>query len=294
MAGECSEFRLAKIRADDGVEIPARVYGEQCRRTPLVMLHGLRSHAGWFGQSARFVASLGHPVYAFDRRGSGVSDEKRGHADSFRDVVDEVRCVAEAAMARHDARHVHVMGHCFGAIPGAILACRYPEKVASLILPTPGIHTQVTVPPLRKFQIGLCQIGARQRYIPFPLAADKLADLDAHRRFIREDSLSLTEITAGFCFQVFRARRYLKNNVHALHAPLFMALAGKDEISNNERNIAFLHAASSRKKRLLTYPDATHILEFSPAKDRFFRDLADWLAETGTCDHAPTEGTQKT
>jgi alpha-beta hydrolase superfamily lysophospholipase len=294
MSDAREEPRFENLQADDGASIPVRVYGRQNRRTPLVMLHGLRSHSGWFGQSARFVASLGHPVYAFDRRGSGVSREKRGHADSFWDIVDELRCVVNVAMARHNAEPVHVMGHCFGAIPGAIFACRHPDEVASLILPTPGIHTQITVGPLRKLQIALCQIGARKHYLPFPLKTDTLADLDTHRRFIRDDALSLTHITTKFCVQIFRARRFLKSNVGSLKPPLFMALAARDVISDNERNTRFFQAAASRKKRLVTYPDATHILEFSPEKEHFFRDLAEWLAETGTRQDTHGQDTQKT
>lgn len=277
MAAECREHRVEYMRADDGEEIPVRVFGPDGEGTPLVMLHGIRSHSGWFTKSASFVASLGHPVYSFDRRGSGLSREIRGHITHFQTMIDEARTVAAAAMERHGKRRVHILGHCFGAIPAAVFACCHPDMVDSLILPTPGIHTWTTVAPLKRVQIAMLRIVAAAHSVPFPLQPEDLADLEADHRLIRDDPLSLHELTAGFCFESFRARRYLKRKKRRLTAPLFMALAAGDRISNNERNAAFFHSVPSRNKRLTIYPNATHILEFSHEKDAFFRDLAVWI-----------------
>jgi acylglycerol lipase len=279
MNTDCEQYRLEYIKAHDGVEVPVRVFGGEATGTPVVMLHGIRSHSGWFMQSARFMASRGHPVYSFDRRGSGSSRETRGHARGFGDWIEEIHAVAAYALGRRAAQRVHLVGHCFGAVPAALFACCHPEKVASLILPTPGIHTHVTVAPATKVRIAVLRFCASTRRIPFALAPEDLADLEPDRRFIRDDTLSLQEVTAGLCFEVFRARRSLQRHVHDLTAPVFMALAGRDRISDNRRNTTFFDLLPSKSKRLVMYPDATHILEFSNEKDRFLGDLADWLKE---------------
>jgi alpha-beta hydrolase superfamily lysophospholipase len=257
-----------------------RVFGADGGKVPLVMLHGLRSHSGWFVRSAGVVASWGHPVYSFDRRGSGLSRQARGHVSSWRDIIDEVHTVATVAAERHGRGRVHVLGHCFGAIPAALFACRHPDRVASLILPTSGIHTRTILPLPEKVRVGLLRLVRPMHSVALGLEAEDLADLEADRRFIRDDPLSLHELTAGFYFEISQARGHLRKSRRRLTAPLFMALAGRDRISDNERNIAFLDGIPSRNRRLKVYPDAAHILEFSRERDAFFRDLADWL-ETG-------------
>jgi acylglycerol lipase len=274
---ECMEHCVEYIRAGDGAEIPVRVFGAEGDGIPLVMLHGLRSHSGWFVQSAGFIASLGHPVYSFDRRGSGLSRQTRGHTNGWQDMIDEVTSVVTCAAQRHGRRNVHLLGHCFGAIPGAVFACRHPDRVASLILPTPGIHTRVTLTPPERVQVALLRLARPLHRMALSLEAEDLADLEPDRQFIREDPLSLHELTAGFYFAIFLARRFLKRNLHRLTAPLFMALADRDRISDNERSKVFFDRAASGNKRLKGYPDATHILEFSREKEAFFHDLANWL-----------------
>jgi alpha-beta hydrolase superfamily lysophospholipase len=279
MVVQGTEHRVEYLRAADGAEIPVRVFGPEGDGVPLVMLHGLRSHSGWFVQSAAFLASLGHPVYSFDRRGSGLSRQTRGHTNGWGEIIDEVHAVVTHAAQRHGRSRVHVLGHCFGAIPGAVFACRCPNLVASLILPTPGVGTHMALTPLEKVQIAFLRFARPRHRIALPLAAEDLADLETDRRFIREDALSLHELTARFYFEIFRARKFLKRNLRCLTSPLFMALAGRDRISDNERNTVFFDGTASVNKKLKIYPDATHILEFSREKEAFFRDLANWLGD---------------
>ena len=73
------------VAAADGAQIPVRVFGAGGAKRPVLMTHGLESHSGWFVQSGAFLAGLGHPVYLVDRRGSGLSRQRRGHVDDFRE-----------------------------------------------------------------------------------------------------------------------------------------------------------------------------------------------------------------
>lgn len=256
--------------------IPTRVFDG--RGTPVGMLHGLHSHSGWFLQSAAFLASLGCPVYSFDRRGSGLSRESRGHVGCFRDLLDELDAVVAHAMHVHAAAKVHVLGHCLGALPATVFACDNPGKVASLILSTPGIYTHIVVPVLKKVQIGAFGPLRSRTPIPFPLEPEMLADLDIHRRFIAADELAVHKATASFCFSIFTAALSLRWNIRRLGVPTFVALAGRDRLSDNPRTVGLLRR-SPAATRIVTYPEATHILEYSSEKDRFFADLADWIRQ---------------
>ena len=71
----------------EGYDIAVRVYGETGGKTPVVMTHGLQSHSGWFAQSAAAMAAGGHPVYAVDRRGSGLSQGPRGDMQAFDEMT---------------------------------------------------------------------------------------------------------------------------------------------------------------------------------------------------------------
>ena len=261
--------------------IPVRYFEGEEGHCPVIILHGLQSHSLWFVQSSRFIADLGIPVYAMDRRGSGLSRSKRGDAKNYQEMVDDVDAVVEHAIGRHNAKQVHVLGHCFGAIPATLYASIHPEKVKSVILPTPGIHTHSDLSFGQKLEVFLSKLTFQNTHIPVPLRTDSFTDLEAYRDFIEQDKLSLRYATASMYYAIHKARIYLRRNASSITAPVFMGFAGADQISDNNDNKEFFDHLSNPKKSLKTYNQARHILEYSTDRDLFFADVQDWFRKMG-------------
>ena len=89
--------------------------------------------------------------------------------------------------------------------------------------------------------------------------------------------MALRAATGDFYFQVHQARKFVRANIETIEMPVFMAIAGEDPISDNERNIDFFEDLPADDKMMINYEDARHILEFSPERERFLKDLAFWL-----------------
>ena len=277
MADSFRQGRLEFIERQNAPAIPVRVFGASGSGIPVVMVHGLQSHSGWFAQSASFIAGLGMPVYAYDRSGSGLSTSKRGHCESYMEWIEELDAVWETTKQRHGSEKVHLVGHCFGAIPAAAFACEYPEKVASLVLSTPGIYTRKGVYFRDMVRIGAAKVTNREIYIPVRLAPEMFTDLPEYEKFIAEDNLALSLATAQFYYEVPKARRFIADRAEKLTMPVFMAVAEKDPICDNDANLRFFYHLTSEKKVLKTYADAEHILEYSRDREAFFRDLETWF-----------------
>jgi alpha-beta hydrolase superfamily lysophospholipase len=256
-----------------------RVFGTNGTRRPVIMTHGLESHSGWFVQSAAFMARLGHPVYLVDRRGSGLSRERRGHAGDFREWSRDLNTVARVALARHHTNRLHVIGHCFGAIPATVFAIERSNLVASLILPTPGFVTSTDLSVAQKLHVLGDRLGRKSHYLPVPLKTEQFTDSPEFQEFIRNDKLKLHEVTSAFYWQVNDARKFVRANLEMVRSPIWMGLAGRDEIIELEPTRALFRDVASDQKRLTMFPEAKHILEFSPARETFFRELELWLAE---------------
>jgi len=275
------DSRVLSIFSADNIEIPIRAFGEDQRGTPVLMLHGLQSHSGWFVQSGQFIADQGCPLYAIERRGSGLSRQPRGHADGYHQMIDDINAVADWASRRHGTQQVHIVGHCFGAIPATAYACQYSDRVSSLILPTPGIHTRSDLPVWQKLRIVFAIVTGRHRLpIPVPLSTSLFTGDTDYQNFIQKDALALLYATASFYREVLRMRRFVHQHVSRLRMPVFMAIAGMDRICNNGRNKDFFATIASERKQWIEYSRAVHILEFSPDRDEFFGDLADWLTRS--------------
>jgi len=278
-------MRIENIPGQAGHAIPTRVWDTAPAAmrppVPIVMTHGLQSHSGWFSRSQTFLAGLGHPVYAFDRRGSGLSTERRGDCAGFHELVDDVLAVAERAHKDYGAERVHVFGHCFGALPAAAFACTHPARTASLVLATPGLFTKSDLRLSEKLRVFASVATGREARFPVPLEAEMFSELPEHVQFIRDDTLSLPDASARFFFNVFQIRRFLARASSALTMPVLMACAGRDEICDNARNRRYFESLPSPAKRLVEYPRAKHILEMSVQRDDFFADLARWFEREG-------------
>ena len=265
------------IAAPHGYEIPVRRFGEAGIRRPVVMLHGLESHSGWFVQSARRIAAVGLPVHAFDRCGSGVSAADGGRWSRLEDLLAEVDTVADGALAGGPHRSIHLVGHCFGALVAFLYAALYrPQRVASVVLATPALYTRTDLAPRDKLRVLRSVLRGRDERVPIPLAPEELSELEPFVQFVRDDPLALSAAPARLFYEVRRARGLLREAASALRAPILVAIAGNDSICDNRRNRRLLERVSA-EKQVREYPGARHILEWSGARDAFLDDLAAWF-----------------
>lgn len=261
----------------DGHRIPVRRFGEGEARRPVVMLHGLQSHAGWFVQTATRLADSGFPVYTFDRCGSGVSEVDCDGGEGFSGLLAEIDAVAMHALAARGHDSVYVLGHCFGAIPALLYAALHrSERVAGLVLATPALYTHTDIVWRDKMRVVWSVLTRRAAQVPVPIDPEEFSELGPFVDFIRSDPLVRTAFPARFLFELARARGRLGRAARQLRAPLLVAMAGADPICDNARGRRLLDRVVTPKE-IHEYAGARHILEFSGQRDAFFADLTGWL-----------------
>jgi alpha-beta hydrolase superfamily lysophospholipase len=241
------------------------------------MLHGLESHSAWFARSAERIASLGLPVHAFDRRGSGLSQGAAASQPWFEDLCAEIDTVADAALAGRPHRSFHLVGHCLGALAALLYAGLHrPDRVATHVLATPALSTRTDLGPGDKLRVLWSVVSGRDRRLPIPLSPEEFSELPPFVQFVRDDPLLLRTAPARLFYEIHRARGRLPEAARALRAPVLVAMAGDDPICDNARNRRLL-AHVTCEKEIREYPGARHILEFSGARQAFLDDLTGWF-----------------
>ena len=279
------EKNIQHIPSSENLKIALRTYGLKNNGVPVILFHGLQSHSGWFTQSSDFIASLGYPVYAVDRPGSGLSDPIKDSQRNLRTFMDTVDTVATYAMSIHKKTQIHLLGHCLGALGAAGYACQRPQRLKSLLMTTSGVFTKTDVLLTDKIKILYSVISGKEMRIPIPLKPEQFSELDEYVEFIRQDKLSLHETGARFFWFVRQLRIMVKNMEDQLTMPVFMASAANDPICDNTKNKKFFDRLPSQKKVYKKYDRVKHILEFSPQRDKFFKDLKSWFLYIDGVDH---------
>ncbi len=102
---------------------------------PVVLLHGLTATRRYVVMGSRALQRGGHRVIAYDARGHGESDpapspEAYAYADLCEDLIE--------VLDEHGVRRAVLAGASMGAHTALRLALRAPERVAGLVVITPG------------------------------------------------------------------------------------------------------------------------------------------------------------
>ena len=113
----------------------------------LVMLvHGFADHSGRYTALIPRLCRQGAVVYAVDLRGNGRSDGQRGHAMSYRELVDDVAALVDLAVSREPGLERVLFAHSTGAIFGIHYLLESPQAVDRAILSSPCLRLAYAAP----------------------------------------------------------------------------------------------------------------------------------------------------
>jgi len=104
---------------------------------PIILHHGLASSARIWELVAPLLAEAGHPVYAIDARGHGLTDKPDDGYD-FRTITSDLALLLDACQLERPL----LVGHSWGASVGLAYAARFalgPRQPAGLVLVDGGL-----------------------------------------------------------------------------------------------------------------------------------------------------------
>jgi alpha-beta hydrolase superfamily lysophospholipase len=268
------------IRAADGTELRFRRFAPAngAARGAIVHLHGIQSHSGWYVETAAELARRGYAVYLADRRGSGLSAEHRGDFAHTGQLVSDVARLVEEARADAGGRPPVLVGGCWGARPAVAFAAGAPERIAALVLVAPALKAKVDLEPARKLQVFAGRMLRPGTRVPIPLASELFTENPPYLDFVRNDPLSLHDVTARFFFmQFFWDRRLLARR--ALQVPLLLMQSSPDPVVDVAAVREWYDGLEAPRKNYVRYEGFGHILDFAPERERFWNDLTAWVDE---------------
>lgn len=279
-ATDCEEFI-----ASDGYRLQGRVWHpeDQRARVTLVILHGIQSHSGWYEASCRQLCEQGARIFFFDRRGSGLNAQQRGHAAHWRRLVqDVVQLLSQIRFREKQQKQtapVVLQGMSWGAKLAAVVAAERPELIDGLALLYPGIKAKVKATAVQQMQLLLAErLGIRDKRVPIPLSDPALFTADPHwQKWIREDPLALHEVSVAFLLANRELDRRMDAAATHIECPVICQLAGQDQIIDNLATEAYFSRIRSDQKTLITYPESRHTLEFEPNREQLTADYINWL-----------------
>jgi alpha-beta hydrolase superfamily lysophospholipase len=274
------EHSIEEFLAGDGYPLRYRRYtAAEPVKARVVCVHGIQSHGGWYEQSCRNLSEAGFAVSFLDRRGSGLNQDSRGDAPSFRRLLDDLaEFIREELKANSSSSPVplFLIGISWGGKLAVALERRHPGLVNGLALLCPGFFPKVRPSVSQRLSIALARLYSPCKLFPIPLNDPELFTANPRgQKFIQEDELGLRQATARLLVESVRLDAYVR--LSEVNFPVLMLLAEQDRIIDNARTRRFVEKFATPDKTIIEYPGAYHTLEFEPDPTVFLADLRSWL-----------------
>ena len=270
---------LGEIVLSDGYHTCVMVHSppDGAKLPPVVYVHGIQSHPGWFLRSGQEMAASGRFVFQVTRRGSGLNGEQRGHARSAEQLLDDVQTACEYVISRTGSPAVHLAGVSWGGkLLAAYAADRDTSHVEALTMIAPGIASKIDVGLRTKIGVAICVLAAPLRRFALPLDDPELfTDNPPMIEFLRNDPAQLHEVTASFLY----ASRQLDKMLQAATAGSVtvdstLILSREDRIIDNSQTREIVDRLTDGAARVVDLPGC-HTLEFEPDCSEFHTSLTE-------------------
>ena len=279
-------------------------------RAYVIALHGIQSHSGWYEWSSSCLAGAGIDVRFLDRRGAGLNEQDRGHADRasclFADVFNLYwHMRTELNIGRRTPivlTSVSWSGKlAAGFVPHMCSCLRRPWTLRKprllpdvnddnpkdvqrppfdgIALLYPAIFTHFDPNTPQRCAIRTAHgLGLGRQTVPIPLDDPALfTDDPKWQQFIRDDPLALRRVSLSFLNATLQLTKAAVRYPALNPPPTFVALAGRDEIVDLPRTRQWVAWLPAETTRIIEYPDARHTLEFDACREQFVADLIDWI-----------------
>jgi acylglycerol lipase len=243
----------------------------------ILIVHGLKSHSGYYQNFASELNENFYEVYAIDLPGRGLSDGERYYISDYKEILEDIGLLLNIAKSAHPALPIFLLGHCAGGVFASIFAAHHQIKLKGLICESFTFHVPVcefvlsTIKFLSKIIPHCPLIQLKTEY----LTRDKLlVDIINTDPLLASEKLQVKTIQ-----QLSIAVEYLKNEMSDITLPLLLLHGTADKVSKVSGSEYFMEHASSVDRQLKIYEGHYHDLISDKYNGIIIRDIMNWLNE---------------
>ena len=265
-----------KVRTTGGLMITVRSWLPEARpRGVVAIVHGVKSHSGYYWWAAEQLVGSGLAVYALDLHGRGKSDGDRLYLEKIGDYLDDVDALVSLARAREPGLPVFLLGHSAGGVISCVYTLEHQDKLAGLICES--FAYQVAAPDLV-----VSIVKVLSRIAPhLPVLDLKSRDFSRDPRAVRvmdTDPLVAHEVQPSQTVaELLRATERLRREFPHITLPVLILHGTSDRVTRPSGSRFFYDSAGSSDKTLKLYQGHAHDLLNDLDKQVVMADIKGWM-----------------
>lgn len=261
----------------DGLALLTRHWGADDPWAALLLVHGLGEHSGRYEHVGDHLAAAGIETFAYDHRGNGGSDGRRGDIDRWSRYHDDMAERLAAVRAVSAGRPVIVYAHSMGGLIAAGYLLSDHPRPDLMVLSAPGLDST-----LARWKIALAPVLGRivpTLSVPNGVRMETLSrDPEVGRRLLA-DPLNGRASTARFAAEAIREQQRVRAGAKAIGGPTLVIHGLDDGLVPVSASEPFEGAPGVERR---TYPGLRHELHNEPEWRTVLDDVIGWIRERAT------------
>ncbi|BCS31698.1 hydrolase [Luteitalea sp. TBR-22] len=268
--------REERVKVRDGLHLFIRSWvPDTAPRAVVGIVHGVKSHSGYYHWAAQQLLAKGFAVYAVDLHGRGRSEGERFYLAQMADYVDDAHTLVRLAKGRHPALPFFLLGHSAGGVVSSVYTLEHQDELAGFICES--FAFQVFAP-----DIALSVVKGLSHLVPhvhvLNLKTEDFSRDPAAIQAMLDDPLIKDESQpTNTVAELTRADDRLKREFPQITLPLLILHGTADKVTRPSGSQFFYDTAGSSDKTLKFYDDHAHDLLNDLGREGVMQDIVTWL-----------------
>ena len=246
--------------------------------TQIIFFHDLGEYHDRYREFAEFLFNQEIGITFIDMRGHGLSSGTRGHANSYRDLLEDYETFFEQRMENYKDKKIFLCGHGLGSLICMSIDQIY-SRLEGMILVNPVIQYK-DLPDLgMKGFLGKKSLLDKFK-ISLPSGLDALSSEQNVVRVNKHDPLVNKKMTLGMYRSINELLKRIKYSSYFINVPVLYIIGEEDKVVDLDISKLFSSSIDGNLLMLKKYNNLGHEIFNELENDLVFKDIKQWIRLT--------------
>jgi alpha-beta hydrolase superfamily lysophospholipase len=266
------------FKGHDQLELFYQTWTPDKVRGLFVITHGLAEHSDCYNPLASRLADDGWKVFAWDLRGHGRSEGKRGFVRHISDYVDDLDVFYKLVSRERKGLNLVLFGHSMGGMVTLRFAESRPVDASALVLSSPALGLTLQVPKLKEQVARLAIKWWPTLTLHNEIKYEDLSRPEEMQKLYRTDTLRHEKVSPGLFLSMLETFPLAKADAAQVQMPVLMQLSGEDRLVSSEASRQVFEHFPNKKNQLILYPESLHEIYNCVERDVVIGDLKKFIS----------------
>ena len=258
------------------LKLHGRLWKSDYPQAVLLIVHGFGEHSGRYAELAEYCVSQGISVMAYDKRGHGLSEGKRGLLLSWEEHREDADQASREVSRRFPHLPQFILGHSMGATVALDYVLSSDFKPRGLIVSAPALGAPGISPMLLTISRILSAIVPRL-ILKTGMDVDAISRNPEVCRAYREDPLVHGKASVRLSTELDDVQKRIHGGAGHFVCPMLVTYGSEDRLAPHQPIEKFYTQVGSTDKTLQVFEGAFHELHNDLVKDDVLHLYTNWI-----------------